>query len=318
MNSKNPFTNGKVVGANIRPDDYRKQDAPRGHPEHFLTRSSLMMFRSCPAKWKAGWESKETDATEWGSLMDCLILTPNRFAVDYAVEPETVIATKKMGCVKSGEYKAGDEVPYNPLCAEAKEWKREQVKANRIILSRKDMDEADQAKAILLGDERISGVVESSERQVMVVGEYHDPETKLVVPVRTLIDLVPMKDSRFHSDLADFKTARSAHPRTWEREADMRDYDAQAAMSLDLFNVATGEERISFLHVIQENTHPWQPARRLFEQELIELGRLKITSALAFYCRCLKDNRWPDWDDDSEFNGWGLIKAGPWHSMFRS
>lgn len=308
------FSNCKVVGANVLPADYHRQEphVKRGDREFVMSRSELMAFKSCPAKWIAGWEPKDTDATEWGSLMDCRILLPKRLWIDYVEQPATVKATKSMACVKTGDAQVGEDVPWAPTSAEARDWTAEQRKAGRIILTSEDYGQSTAALAILMADHRIAEVLANSNRQVMVIGQYRDPETALTVDLKGLIDLVPALGSAQEKSLVDFKTTRSAHPRTWTRAVDERDYDAQAALFLDLYAAATGEDRNTFLHILQENTAPWQPARRILSQEFVELGRLKVRSALALYCQCLSTGVWPDWDSGSPFDGWGLCEPEPW------
>lgn len=312
--TKNPFVRAKVVAANVNPEDYHRQldGIQRGNPDYVQSRSDLMAFRSCPAKWLNGWQPKDTDATDYGSLQDCRVLMPHRFEILYIQQPKTCPATKSMECVRNGEAEVGDEVDWSPTSKFAQDWKREQRKSGRIILDAQEEGESTLALGILFADKRISTLINCSQKQVFVVAEYEDKETRIVVPVKSLIDLVPAADSEYKKAVADFKTARSAHPRSWVRAVDERDYDAQAAMCLDIYTAATGEDRCEFLHVIQENTHPWQPARRMLTLDFIELGRQKIIGALKRYCLCLKENRWPDWDDDSPYNGWGEVAPEAW------
>lgn len=275
-----------------------------------------MAFRSCPSKWKANWIPKDTDSTDYGSLQDCRVLTPGSFQARYIVEPATYPATKTSSAVKSSECEIGDPIPWNNTATFCKEWKADNK--GREIISAKDKGESDLALGILFADERIKNLINCSEKQVLVVGEYHDKETKLVIPVKCLIDLVPDKNSTHAKELGDFKTTRSAHPGTWLKVIDKFDYDAQAAMCLDLYTAATGEDRCQFVHAIQENIHPWQTARRMLSTEFIGLGRMKVAEALKYYCWCLSEGLWPDWDEGSQYNGWTLCEPDQWHSMLRS
>lgn len=317
--SPNPFTNCKVVGANVDPEKYHVQEdgIDRGNPRFVMTRSSLMAFRSCSAKWRAGWTPKDTDATEYGSLQDCRVLTPGSFQARYCTPPKTCKATKTMSCVKEGEAEVGDDVDWSPLAKECKDWKREQEKSGKIVLNAVEKGESDLALGILFADERIKTLINCSEKQVLVIGEYHDKETGLVIPVKCLIDLVPAKDSEYGKCLADLKTCRSAHPHTWTKAVDEYDYDSQASMNLDLYTAATAEDRCQFVHVLQESNHPWQTGRRMLSTEFVALGRLKTIEALKRYCQCISAQSWPDWDSESPFNGWSLVEPNQFHSMLR-
>lgn len=288
----------------------------RGDPAFVMSRSELMLFNSCPSRWLAGYVPKDTDATDWGGLLDCLLTDHDRFDERYAVQPETVTATKSMTCVKDGDAKEGDPVPWRE-CAEAKEWKAQQ--RGRTIISHQEHLDALSAVKRLTDDRELRELLACSAKQVMVVAEYVDKETGVVVPVKVLLDLVPAVDSRFGKDLADLKTCRSAAPTVWEKAVDERNYDAQAAINTDVYVAATGEDRNTFLHVLLENVFPYQPGRRMLSSELVNLGRMKITSALRNYCRCLASGKWPSWEEASNrsLNGWLIVEASPYHSQIK-
>ena len=127
----------------------------------------------------------------------------------------------------------------------------------------------------------------------MVVGEYADKETGLTVPLKGMIDLEPRVNSTFHDSLADLKTCNSASPFPWARAVFEHGYHIQAAMYLDLYNSATGQDRTTFLHVLQESYAPWEVGKRLLSQEFLELGRLTYLTALQRYCQCLAANSRP-------------------------
>jgi hypothetical protein len=310
---KNPFTNAKIVSAGVDPDAYHRQEAKRGDKDFVISRSELCLFDSCPNRWINGYAPKDTEATATGSLFDCRVLDFKRFDEKYIVQPETVTATKTMACVKEGNSSEGDQVPWQGACKEAKVWKAEAAKTGRVVISSKEREECEDAFVRLMGDSILQRYVQQSDYQVMLVAEYVDKETSLVVPVKCLIDLAPRKGTEFGNSLGDFKTARNASPRVWKREVRAHNYDVQAAMELDLYVAATGEDRNSFYHLIQENLFPWQPARELMSTEFISIGRLIYTSALRKYAKCLTSGEWPGYDDNERsINGWTLCEPEPW------
>ena len=69
----NFFTNGKIAGTNYNPEKYHSENAARGTPEYVISRSALVEFQKCPHRWKGGFEMEETNATDWGSLLDTLL-----------------------------------------------------------------------------------------------------------------------------------------------------------------------------------------------------------------------------------------------------
>lgn len=313
--TKNPFTNCRVVGT-VEPSVYHATFHERGSLEHPVSRSMLLAFLSCPAKWKAGWTPKDTDATEWGSLIDCMVLTPGEMKNRFAIQPKTYPAPKDCTAVKRGKCSPGDPIPWDNKSNYCKEW-ADQFDEYIQIVSDKEITSAQEAHRKLVLDDRVFEILKGAKTQVLVEGEYHDKDTGLTIPAKCLIDIVP-GEGVYKKSLADLKTTRSAHPRTWLNSVHTYGYDAQAAMCMWMYSQATGEERNTFYHVIQENVHPWQIARRFLSAEFVEIGRCKIVNALKAYCRCLKTNTWPNWDDNSPYQGWSIVEPAPYMMTIES
>ncbi len=154
--------------------------------------------------------------------------------------------------------------------------------------------------------------LECSDCQVMVVAEYHDKATGLVVPIKIMLDLVPRKDSEFAKSLGDFKSTRSAELIPFMHDAFKMGYHVQLALYRDIYVAATNEDRNTCIWLLVENQHPFQPGKRIMRQSFYELGKAQYELMLANYCQCLKYNRWPDYDEHDEAVGdWSLVEATP-------
>lgn len=320
----NPLKNAKVVGDGIANESYLGQmtGISRGHPEFVISRSELMLFATCPSRWKDGFAFKDTDATFFGSLVDCLLTTPDQFSKRYVERPATYPAGKKHPQVVSHEIEEGDPVPWSAAAKWCKQWVAQNK--GKEPVSAEDMADAQAAVKRFKEDLDIAALLACSKKQVMCVAEYHDEETGLVIPTKCLIDLVPektdlvlgmdsfLKPIYAKTVLSDIKTTRSAAMRPWLRALDENQYDAQAAMNLDHYNSATGEARHIFLFALMENVFPFQPAKRQASEQFIEFGRDKYLYALRLYCKCLKSGRWPGYED-----GWGLCEPDAWHSVLK-
>src|SRR5512139_3635422 len=92
----NPFTNASVIG----PSDgsYHHQTAKRGDPAFIMSKSELWNFAQCPSRWLAGYKEEKSEKMSWGDRVDCLALTPERFAKRFVICPDTYPA-------KDGEMK---------------------------------------------------------------------------------------------------------------------------------------------------------------------------------------------------------------------
>lgn len=297
------FDNAKIVGSQVEVEEYRHQVVNRGHPDYVMGRSSLMEFAICPSRWVRGYEGKDTDATDYGRLIDCLVLSPDAFADNFIVSPEEYPGAK------------GEMKPWTRQANYCKEWELERTKAGLEVIKKPEMDAASAAKARLLYDEQIAELIEHSEHQVMVTADYKDKETNVTVPVKALIDILPdVRRLPWSKSLADFKTARNAHPARWGRVVFDDDLDAQAALYLDMYVAATDEDRTDFLHIVQESFPPFEIGKRIISAEFLEIGRHKYLSALRYYARCLAEKHWPTYDENARlgFNGFQVIGPDAW------
>lgn len=290
---RNPFSSARIVGKNVNPADYFKQDVQRGDPAFVMSRSDLCEFAHCPARWRNGYHRKDSDATEWGTLMDALVL-----------QPHLIVVTDEWKTFRSDAAKA---------------WRDEQAAAGKVPALQCEYEEAQLALAVLMDDPDITQLLEQSDKSVHVEAIYEDAETGLKIRVKCLLDILPFAQSEFGSSIVDFKTAREAFPQIWARSVFDFNYHCQGAVYTDAYHLASGgaahnESPRDFLHLIQENIAPWQVGKRLLSTEFLTLGRLEITKALRDYCQCLKTGEWPGYERNSRLNwkGFDICDPAPW------
>jgi hypothetical protein len=304
----NPFVSAKVIGSQVRPADYHTQVGQRGAKDYIMSRGELVEFLHCPARWRAGYSKKDTEASEWGTLMDALLLDRNNFDDIFAVQPA-------MYPCEPTKRDPRTEKPWNNNATFCDEWKTEREAAGKIVISKREKDEALAAVGVLLADQDIDELIATSEKQVHIVGLYEDKATRLKIPVKALLDIVPPVESVFGKALADFKTCFSAAPFVWPRAVFEHNYHTQAALYSDLYTKATGEDRTDWLHLMQESYFPWQVGKRFLSSEFVELGRLKYTGALARYAQCLATDEWPGYEGNPNkmnFNGFEICDVEAW------
>lgn len=293
--TKNRLTGGQVVGT-ITQAEYLRQDFSRGHPNFVMSRSELIDFNRCPAKWLKGVQEDETTSTIFGSLVDCLVLTPDEFEKRYAVAPLTYPGPK------------GENKPWTLKATYCAEWEDEQSKGGKTVIKKKQYNEAYDAALFILNDPNAVELLTDSQKQVLVTGSYVDSETSITVPLKAHIDIVPAAKS-----LADLKTSRNAHPQKWQRDVFSMGYHIQAALYMDLYNAATNEERCEFWHLIVENEPPFQTATYILSADFIDLGRMTYQAILQKYCQCLSENKWPGYEDgNNTHNGVTIINPEAW------
>jgi hypothetical protein len=267
-----------------------------------------MEFSACPAKWRAQVDTLETKAMEWGTLMDTRLLDAKRFASTYIVSPATY-------AVKPTAKDPRTEKPWHKGAVYCKEWAEMQEGLGRVPIGYDLFAETDAAQNALEAEQWWDELMTGASTQVMLKGEFADKATGLTVPCKAMIDIVPDAKSRFYGQaLADFKTTASAATAGWARTVFSMGYDVQAAMYTDMWNQATGEARNTWLHAIQENEPPYQPARRLLSAAFVDLGRDRMVGALRFYCQCLSEDWWPDYDgmENNTVEGWTVTDPIEW------
>lgn len=280
---RNPFRNGKLIGPLADPSPYYREEHKRGDPAFIMTRSNLKQIARNPWRWVNGYEDDETEATDWGSVADAKLLSPALFAAKFAVCPETYPDDK------------GERKDWHFGATYCKTWKKEH--AHQTIVPWKVHIETNKALEVLFAQPDLREYVKVSQKQVLVTAEYEDPETKLVIPVKVLIDLLPPADHpKFGRTMGDYKSAADAHPVNFGRDVNKYWYDAQAGLYLDVYSAAVPEERDEFRHIISEKKHPFAFGKRIVGEQRLEKGRDKYHEALALYCQCLANKEWPGYD----------------------
>jgi hypothetical protein len=303
------ITNAKIISTETNPEDYFKRGFLRCTPECPMSASDLKEFILCPAKYKAGGEEDvENSSLIFGSVLDCLLLTPTQFPLRFAIQPETY--TDEKGTVK----------PFTKQSNTCKKWLADQGRKTIITIDK--LDEVNQAISRIKEDETIKSFLEQSHTQVYVSAVWKDETTGLEIPLKALIDLLPREDSEYSSCIADLKSTRDASPIKFNRDVFSFGYHIQGAFYFDMINAFEppkmndqGQEipsRDTFCFIIQENKKPFQSGKRILHVDFLEMGRNEYQAALSNYCKCLKSNFWPSYDDtDEAVQGWSTCFPEP-------
>lgn len=290
----------------MNPEEYHLQMIERGNPAYIMSRSELLEFHHCPRRWFRGYRRPDSDAFDWGSLIDCLVLEPETFDLRYAIAPATYPCepTKK---------DPRTEKPWTSKAAFCQDWKEQQEGEGKTVIKYEEYNRAKAAVAWLREDGDISAFLKNCRRSVMVRADYHDAETRVVIPVKILIDVVPELAGAYGKSLGDLKTCESADPNSLDKAVFNYNYHVQGALYLDVYTAATGEDRIEFRHVIQESYAPWECATQLLSDDFLELGRLKYLYALRAYAQCLVTKKWPTYAPNGPvIRGWRVAKPKLW------
>lgn len=300
LETSNQLTDARIVGP-VTHGDYMKQEVKRGDPDYVMSRSELKTFMSCPEKWHNGFRSGATAETKWGTQLDCLVCSPEQFAVRYVRTPLTY-PDKKTGEAKDWNWNAN-------FC---KEWRKEQGEVE--CLTPETLTELEAAAFALRKDAQIQELLSVSQKQVLIEADYEDKATGIIVKLKGAVDFAPdANHAGYGRCLADLKTCANASQRAWAGEVNSYGLDVQAGLYLDIWTAATGEDRCEFRHVLQENFPPYQVGKRILSQEFLNIGRAKYQSALRLYCQCLATDTWPNYETGNMvIDGWSITEPEAW------
>lgn len=302
----NPLIDGVVIGADTNPKKYHApQLVPRGHPDYVMSFSELSLFNVCPRRWIDGYEEPSTQAREWGDPIDCLVLTPQFFSERFSISPETY--TNKKGEVKPWRY--GADV--------TDAWKELMERSGRTCIKFEMGASLNTAAKRFLADPYIKELLMLSDRQVQVMSRYVDPETGVVVPLKSLVDIVPRTDTPFGKCVAELKSATNGAMEPFTDAIWRYQYFVQLALYIDALKAA-GQDRTDGLIIGQESFEPFQPFRRHVCAADLETGRGKYKNWLKRYAYCIRSGDWGDYEDGYQqlIPGFALVQfVKPWQML---
>lgn len=252
-----------------------------------VSKSLLWPFFQNPWRWKHAPYKEQTPAMKWGNMVDCMLLTPERWTDQYVVAPETYDApesTKKDAPMVAK--------PWNWNATACKEWREAQN--GKQVLTRDEVNETATAVAAFQRKD-VSEILASSKRQVAMRLDY-EAIPGVTVPIKCLMDLVPSSECPFGygNALVDLKTTGKLESvRQLGYTINDFGYHAQAALYLDVWNALTGEQRDRFLFIFQLSSAPYEVAVIELDSAAILQGRMWYQQALALWADCITRDNWP-------------------------
>lgn len=290
-----------IQNARIVPNtaDYHADKFPRGDVRFVVSYSMLKEFGRCPSRWRDGYVPPDSDSKDKGLLVDCLLLTPKEFDNRFKFPPQEYINSKKQTAKWTWK---------STTCTA---WRDEQRSNGWKVVDEDDVSEAKSAISKLMSDPVLGPFIQCCKTQIQIEAEWKDDATGLVIPMRSMIDLVPDRDSEFGLSLADMKHVRCAGGRSFDNQVFQMLWHMQGAIYTDVFNAAAGETRDRWCWVVQESFDPWQCGRQLADPSFIDIGRTIYKRLLASYAQCLVTRDWPGYYGE-QVQGWTVVYPKPW------
>lgn len=231
-----------------------------------VSKSLLWLFHQSPYKFlNTPKQTEATPAMVFGSLVHCTLLTPEMMEEEFVVSPFDKYTTK-----------------------ESREWREDQAGSGKMIVKQEEIDRAND----------IADAVRSCHEFPMVYSTEVAVFTDIGgVPVKGMIDIVPEDGNALY----DLKTTANIESLDeLQRTILNRGYHWQAALYLDLWNAATGENRDEFVFIFVETKSPYETAFVRLSSNFINLGRSGSNykypgylDAIQKWKECVRTDNWP-------------------------
>ncbi len=244
------------------PIDYHSRRLDRRNPlAGPISASELKLFAADPFAYPTA-RVQPSPALAWGSLVDCLLFTPDLVEESFAVSPFDNYRTK-----------------------EAREWKAEQQDAGLDIVTIDQREDAELAVKALR-DHHVAGeILADAEFQVALF-----TTVGADLPAKGLLDILPGVCSDYHDCIVDLKTTSVLlDDDSLARQSAKLGYHLSAAWYLDLYRKLEGG-RTRFLHIWQRSVAPYQVRVTELAPEAIEQGLLTMRQHLDAFGRAAAHN----------------------------
>lgn len=235
------------------------------------------------AKWYLDNGRPETEALAFGSAVDCYLLEPSRFAVEYHVAPKCDKRTKE-GKAIWAEFSAT-------------------LREGQQVIDEEQMA-AIQAIYAAVKDSQAMRLIQGGKAQECLVWE--DKETGLLCKAR--LDYL---QSDFPI-ITDVKTTRDCSPHEFAGDIYKYGYYQQAAFYAMGYEALTGRSPFIAIFAIEKEP-PYVAAAYQIGERTIEAGKIAARAALKQYAKCMAENSWPPYSPKItmlEMSGWALQRCG--------
>ena len=234
-------------------------DAYHSHPEGVSSTGLKAVLRS-PAHYKFQAAYETTRAKQMGTACHTAMLEPDRYKDEYVLLREVNVRT-------ASEYKQAVK-----------------VHGSEIVLVAHEADKvAGMQEAVLSNPLMRSRLTGEGWRELSLF--VRDPDTQVLIRVR--YDLL-LTDGT----IVDVKKTQDARPDAFSRAVDNYGYDLSAALYVDAFEWATGEEAQFEFAAVEEVMPHGHKLYRPCDTTLGE-GRRKYREALASFAKCELYGVWP-------------------------
>jgi hypothetical protein len=261
-----------MTAIEVSPRDYHaKLCLDRGNifsPDSWLSKSRLYELRNCSLyRWRFyPNEFAPSAAMAWGSLIDCLLTTPEEAAETLVFNPYPDFRTKA-----------------------AQELRDSAIAAGKIVISAEQRAQAELAVSTIKAHPIAGKVIRHSRTQLVLLNKIRG------IQFKGLVDLAPDNEPCLY----DFKTTRDLTVRGISKAIDDFGYHVQAAIYLKLWNLCHPDDKRSrFRFIWQSSEPPYEIAVTEIPAFDIAAGDEWAANQIDRLIRATERNEWPNIIED--------------------
>lgn len=257
-----------------RADDITQTDTLETVKGKAVSKSLITDFIKDPGAWKSAKPKEQTAAMKGGSLLDCLVTTPDKFESQYVIS----------------EYEKFNS-------NESKSWKSSMEESGLIVIKQPELDLANEQLKAIKAHDAANRLLQGSEFQVAF-----RHKTKHGIDSKGLIDILP-EDGETVVDLKTCDPRAMESRRSLQRYIHDWSYHVQAGAYCEGYSEASGKERTKFKFLFVTSKLPIKVAVIPIPLSAILFGADIYLSGIAQFKKCLEDDHWPSiWDDEVELD----------------
>lgn len=250
-----------------------------------LSYSSLKAFAQSPAHYISYLNAprKQTPALLFGNIVDCIVLTPDKFKERFVVKPEFKLS-RKYGTTKTE--KEAKAIELASLAIVEQNWRDEN--ADKTWIKIEMIDEATLIKDAIDKNQASSEMLlRWTKKQLKLSWEQKfmsgDEEFKL--------PMIAYLDGAGDEVIGDLKTCQRSFPIDFIKDAYNYDYHLQAAIYLEGYS-SVWHKYPPFFHIAAEKSEPYGVSVLKADSNFIKLGKQQFERLLQEFKMCMDNNLW--------------------------
>ena len=252
----------------VSPRDYHKKLTLNREnifdPDSWLSTSTLKELRNSSLyRWRfAPKVFTGSAAADWGSVIDCLVTTPDEIGDIVAEHDYDSFRTK-----------------------EAKAFRDDAIAQGKIVMTQAEMEKAKRAASIIRTDPIAGPIIKKSKKQVVLLSQVKG------VNFKGLVDLVPENEPCLY----DLKTISDFSVGGISKAIQSFGYHIQAALYLKLWNTLhPDDQRKKFRFIWQSSSSPYEVAITELPAFDIEAGSEWAAFQINRLTEAQNKNKWPN------------------------